>query len=173
MHVGVNDVHVWRGGKSAGNRPVRALEKRKTLIMKLVQMSNPQVSANIAALPANFLRSTVSAAGREILKPMPRAEFRKVHGLKNAEAKRIYATHLQKFTAAISADFAAQVAMGKVAKEISVGRSGVRTYKVGEVKAAPAARALPATQADLEVALAASLGMEVENLRAMTALAKK
>ena len=141
--------------------------------MKLVQMSNPQVSANIAALPVNFLRSTVNSAGREILKPMPRSEFRKLHGYGNAEAKRLYGTHLQKFTAAISADFVAQVAMGKVAREISVGKSGIRTYKMGEVKAAPAARSVPASQADLEVALAASLGMDVEDLRAMTALAKK
>ena len=117
--------------------------------MKLVQMSNPQVSANIAALPENFLRNTVSTSGREILKPIPRSEFRKLHGLKNAEAKRIYGTHLQKFTAAISADFAAQVALGKVAREISVGKSGVRTYKVGEVKAAPVARQLPGQPAGL------------------------
>ena len=48
-----------------------------------------------------------------------------------------------------------------------------KTYKMGEVKAAPAARSVPASQADLEVALAASLGMDVEDLRAMTALAKK
>lgn len=141
--------------------------------MKLVQMSNPQVSANIAALPVNFLRSTVNSAGREILKPMPRSEFRKLHGLKNAAAKRLYGTHLQKFTAAISADFVAQVAMGKVAREISVGKSGIRTYKMGEVKAAPAARSVPTSQADLEVALAVSLGMDVDDLRAMTALAKK
>ena len=140
--------------------------------MKLVQMSNPQVSANIAALPENFLRNTVSASGREILRPMPRSEFRKLHGLKNAEAKRIYGTHLQKFTAAISADFAAQVALGKVAREISVGRSGIRTYKVGEVKAAPVARQLPASQQDLEAALAQKLGMKVEDLRGMIALTK-
>ena len=135
-------------------------------------MSNPQVSANIAALPENFLRNTVSAAGREILKPIPRSEFRKLHGLKNAEAKRIYGTHLQKFTAAISADFAAQVAMGKVAREISVGVSGLRTYKVGEVKAAPTAKQIPASQEDLESALALKLGMKVEDLRGMIALTK-
>ena len=140
--------------------------------MKLVQMSNPQVSANIAALPENFLRNTVSTSGREILKPIPRSEFRKLHGLKNAEAKRIYGTHLQKFTAAISADFAAQVALGKVAREISVGKSGVRTYKVCEVKAAPVARQLPASQQDLEAALAQKLGMKVEDLRGMIALTK-
>ena len=140
--------------------------------MKLVQMSNPQVSANIAALPENFLRNTVSTSGREILRPMPRSEFRKLHGLKNAEAKRIYGTHLQKFTAAISADFAAQVAMGKVAREISVGKSGMSTYKVGEVKAVPVARQLPASQQDLEAALAQKLGMKVEDLRGMIALAK-
>jgi hypothetical protein len=140
--------------------------------MKLVQMSNPQVSANIAALPENFLRNTVSASGREILRPMPRSEFRKLHGLKNAEAKRIYGTHLQKFTAAISADFAAQVAMGKVAREISVGKSGVRTYKVGEVKAAPVSRQIPVSQQDLEAALAQKLGMKVEDLRGMIALTK-
>jgi hypothetical protein len=140
--------------------------------MKLVQMSNPQVQSNIAALPADFLRSTVSAAGREILRPIPRSEFRKAHNLKNAESKRIYATHLQKFTAAISADFAAQVAMGKVAREISMGRSGVRTYKVGEIKAAPVSRQIPASQHDLEAALAEKLGMKVEDLRGMIALTK-
>ena len=140
--------------------------------MKLVQMSNPQVQSNMAALPQGFLRSTVSASGREILRPVPRSEFRKANNLKNAEAKRAYGVHLQKFTAAISADFAAQVAMGKVAKEISVGKSGVRTYKVGEVKAAPVSKQLPATQADLEAALADKLGMKVEDLRGMIALTK-
>jgi hypothetical protein len=140
--------------------------------MKQLVQNNPQVQSNIAALPADFLRSTVSASGREILRPVPRSEFRKAHNLKNAEAKRIYGTHLQKFTAAISADFAAQVAMGKVAKEISVGKSGVRTYKVGEVKAAPVARQLPASQQDLEAALALKLGMKVEDLRGMIALTK-
>jgi hypothetical protein len=140
--------------------------------MKLVQMSNPQVQSNIAALPADFLRSTVSAAGREILRPIPRSEFRKAHNLKNAESKRIYATHLQKFTAAISADFAAQVAMGKVAREINMDRSGVRTYKVGEIKAAPVSRQIPASQQDLEAALAQKLGMKVEDLRGMIALTK-
>ena len=140
--------------------------------MNLVQMNNPKVQENIAALPADFLRNTVSASGREILKPIPRSEFRKIHNLKNAEAKRLYGAHLQKFTAAISADFAAQVAMGKIAKEISVGKSGVRTYKVGEVKATPAARQLPASQQDLETALAQKLGMKVEDLRGMIALTK-
>jgi hypothetical protein len=140
--------------------------------MKQLVQNNPQVQSNIAALPVDFLRSTVSASGREILRPVPRSEFRKAHNLKNAEAKRIYGTHLQKFTAAISADFAAQVAMGKVAKEISVGKSGVRTYKVGEVKAAPVARQLPASQQDLEAALALKLGMKVEDLRGMIALTK-
>jgi hypothetical protein len=140
--------------------------------MKLVQMSNPQVQSNIASLPEGFLRNTVSASGREILRPIPRSEFRKAHNLKNAEAKRIYGTHLQKFTAAISADFAAHVAMGKVAKEISVGKSGVRTYKVIEVKAAPVSRQIPASQQDLEVALALKLGMKVEDLRGMIALTK-
>ena len=135
-------------------------------------MSNPQVQSNIAALPEGFLRNRVSTSGREILRPIPRSEFRKAHGLKNAEAKRIYGTHLQKFTAAISADFAAQVAMGKVAKEISVGKSGVRTYKVGEVKAAPVSRQLPASQQDLETALAQKLNMKVEDLRGMIALTK-
>jgi hypothetical protein len=140
--------------------------------MKQLVQNNPQVQSNIAALPEGFLRSTVSASGREILRPIPRSEFRKAHDLKNAEAKRIYGTHLQKFTAAISADFAAQVAMGKVAKEISVGKSGVRTYKVGEVKAAPVTRQLPASQQDLEAALALKLGMKVEDLRGMIALTK-
>jgi len=165
-------VAIVRGGKSAGITPSQSPRKTKESTMKLVQMSNPQVQSNIAALPQGFLRSTVSAAGREILKPIPRSEFRKAHNLKNAESKRLYGAHLQKFTAAISADFAAQVAMGKVAKEISVGKSGVRTYKVGEVKAAPVSKQLPASQADLEAALAEKLGMRVDDLRGMLSLAK-
>jgi hypothetical protein len=48
----------------------------------------------------------------------------------------------------------------------------VRTYKVGEVKAAPVSKQLPATQADLESALADKLGMKVEDLRGMIALTK-
>jgi len=140
--------------------------------MKLVQMTNPQVQSNINALPAGFLCTRVAASGREVLKPMPRSVFRQQHGLGNAEAKRLYSAHLQKFTAAISADFAAQVAMGKVAKEISVGKSGIRTYKVGDHQAAPPARSLPTTQPELEAALATKLGLPVEDLRAMIALAK-
>ena len=62
--------------------------------------------------------------------------------------------------------------MGKVAKEISVGKSGIRTYKVGDHQAAPPARSLPTTQPELEAALATKLGLPVEDLRAMIALAK-
>jgi hypothetical protein len=152
--------------------PSQSHSKTKESIMKLVA-NNPQVTTTLAALPQGFLVNKVTTSGREVMKPVSRADFRKANGYGNAEAKRIYGSHLQKFTAAISADFAAQVAMGKVAKEVSVGRSGVRTYKVGEMKAAPAVRSLPASQAELEVALAASLGMEVEALRAMTVLAQK
>ena len=139
--------------------------------MQLVA-NNPQVQSSIAALPAGFLVTKTGTTGRQVMKPMPRSEFRKRHGYGNAEAKRLYAAHLQKFTAAISADFAAQVAMGKVAKEISVGTSGLRTYKVGEVKAAPVSKQIPASQEDLEAALATKLGMKVDDLRGMIALTK-
>ena len=139
--------------------------------MQLVQ-NNPQVQSSIAALPVGFLITKTGTTGRQVMKPMPRSEFRKQHGYGNAEAKRLYGVHLQKFTAAISADFAAQVAMGKVAREISVGVSGLRTYKVGEIKAAPAAKQIPASQEDLESALALKLGMKVEDLRGMIALTK-
>ena len=163
-------VAIVRGGKSAGKRPVRA-KKTKTNY-KTTGSKQSTSSIQHRGLTGRFLRSTVSAAGREILRPIPRSEFRKAHNLKNAEAKRIYGTHLQKFTAAISADFAAQVAMGKVAKEISVGKSGVRTYKVGEVKAAPVSKQFRPVRRDLESALAQKLGMKVEDLRGMIALTK-
>ena len=47
--------------------------------MQLVA-NNPQVQSSIAALPAGFLVTTTSATGRQVMKPMPRSEFRKRHG---------------------------------------------------------------------------------------------
>ena len=114
------------------------MQRKTTKMNTQIITQNEQSTGALAKLPAGFLVNKTTTSGREIVKPMSRADFRKVHGLKNAESKRMYAAHLRQFTVAVAADFSAQIASGKLAKEISVGKSGARFYKVGDFEAAAA-----------------------------------
>jgi hypothetical protein len=134
-----------------------------------LQVSTSATQSITALTASGFLVTRVGAeSGTAKLAPVSRVAFRKANKLTNSEAKRQYAGQMDKFTAAMSADFAFH-ASSMHGKGIAVSATGVRTYKLTEPLAdvpAPAVAAPVTTEAAM-----AALGITPEMMAALKAMA--
>lgn len=134
--------------------------------MQLTTTTNSDGNVLKTLQTAGFFVNKTTSNGAQSLKPISRVQYRKLHGLKNAESKRKYAADLALLRTVVTADFAASAATMDFGG-IAVSKSGVRKYTLKPAQAVTVTKVRELT-ADEEMALAAKvMGVSIEQFQAM------